>query len=151
MGLFDMFKKTEKKSTLEEADRINKEYLAENPVPHNDENALMRRASSLITAQKFQEGLELYKQLANDYPKNRGLYLSQVGVGYHFLHEFDKAIDYYVQSRDTGYEPSMNDDNIWDACELEYSLTKDKSSLQKYLGLCPDGNHAKEAQKLLAK
>ena len=148
MGLFDIFKKGGKKIDLNEADEINKEYLRENPEPANNEDALMRKAASLISGQKFAEGIELYKQMANDFPANKGTYLSQVGVGYFFLNDFNSAIDYYAQAYANGFDKSMSDDNIWEACEAIYKQNKDKEILSKYLQLFPGGKHTKDANKL---
>ncbi|MDB5283677.1 MAG: hypothetical protein JWO06_2752 [Bacteroidota bacterium] len=151
MGLFDMFKKSDKKMTLEEADAVNKKFTSENPVPTSDENGQMRKAAGLLSSQKFQESLDIFKQLANDYPGNSALYLSQVGVNYYFLNDFENALDYYTQALNKGFDKGMSDDNIWEACEALYNKAGDKSYLQKYLSLLPGGNHTKDANKLLAK
>lgn len=149
MGLFDFLFGKKKKVTLEEADKMNDDYIAKNPVPKNNENAEMRHASKLLTSKNYQEALDLYAEMAEKYPKNRGLYLSQVGACHYFLGDFEKAIEVYVESRENGMEKSMIDDNIFEACEAIYNQTNEKSALEKYLALCPNGSYTKKINKLL--
>lgn len=159
MGLFDaLFGK--KKMSLENADRKNDEFIAKNPASENDENEMMRKASKLMTSEKFEESLELYQKLSNDYPNKRGLYESQVGAAYFFLGEYEKAVEHYISSMNNGGDKDMMDDNIWEAAEA-YSnleiLTEDgsvispKGLVEKYLELFPNGSYAKKARKILDK
>lgn len=159
MGLFDaLFGK--KKMSLKNADQKNDEFIAKNPVPENDENELMRKASKLMTSEKYTESLELYKKLAEEYPANKGLYESQVGAAYFFLGEYENAVEHYVVSLNNGGDRDMMDDNIWEAAEA-YSdlniLTEDGSVvspnglIEKYLELFPEGSYAKKARKILSK
>ncbi|MDH5399656.1 MAG: tetratricopeptide repeat protein [Cyclobacteriaceae bacterium] len=140
-----------KSITLEEADKINKDYIAKNPEPKNDESALVRQASSLCTSGEFSKSLDLYLQLAEDYPNSKGLYLSQVGVNYYFLNDFNAAIDYYLKALDEGADSSMMDDNIWEACEALFNNDNDMAPINRYLELFPDGSYKKKANKILSK
>lgn len=150
MGFLDsLFGKKDKKITLEEGHAINQAHAAANPVPASNENARVRQASSALTGRRFQESINLYKALAEDFPANKGTYLSQVGAGYYFLGDYAQAIDYYVQARDHGMQPFMIDDNIWEACEAIFKRDGDKSIANRYLELCSGGSHTKEAKKML--
>jgi tetratricopeptide (TPR) repeat protein len=134
--------------------------LAKNPVAKNDENEMMRNASKLMTSKKFQESLDLYKKLSENYPDNRGLYESQVGAAYYFLGEYEKAVEYYISAMNNGGNKSMMDDNIWEAAEafskldilLENgSIINPKNLIEKYLELFPNGSYAKKAKQVLGK
>lgn len=146
MGLFG-----KKKLTLEEANEKNEKYLSKNQEPQNDENSLMRQASSALTKGEFEKSIELYQKLANDYPEKKGLYLSQVGAAHYFLGDFTKAIEYYIKARDIGADSNMIDDNIWEACEAVYKNNSDKIEIEKYLEYCPNGSYTKKAKKILSK
>lgn len=148
MGIFD-FLFGKKKNTLEDLHQENQQYVAEHPTPKNDEDALMREASLALTSGNFQQAVEHYQQLANNFPQKKGLYLSQVGAAYYFLNDFNQAIDYYVQAKENGADDSMMDDNIWEACEAIYENSQDKAAIQKYLEHYPDGSYASAARKLL--
>ncbi len=150
MGLFN-FLFAKKKVTLEEADEMNKKIIAENPEPADNEDALMRQASSAMTSGKFEKSVELYQKLANDYPDKKGLYLGQVGAAYFFLNDFNKAIEYYLSAKENGADTDMMDDNIWEASEAIYEKDKDKSAIQKYLEYYPNGSYVKKANKILSK
>lgn len=150
MGLFNsLFGK--KKMTLDEANVKNQNFISKNPEPKNDENSLMRQASSMLTSRKFDESIELYKRLAENYPENKGLYLSQVGVGFYFLNDFEKAIEYYLMAKNEGADSNMMDDNIWEACEAIYKNNNDTKVIERYLEYYPNGNHAKKAKNTLSK
>ncbi|MFN8397658.1 MAG: hypothetical protein U0176_23765 [Bacteroidia bacterium] len=149
MGFLDSLFGKKKKITLEEGHAINQAHVAANPVPASNENARMRQASSALTGKRFQEAIDLYKALANDFPAQKGTYLSQVGAAYYFLGDYHQAIDYYVQARDHGMTAFMIDDNIWEACEAIHSQTRDASIANRYLELCPGGSHTKAAKKML--
>ncbi len=146
MGLFG---KKKKGISLEDANKMNQEFIANNPQTKDSEDALMRQASSAMTSGKFNDAIHLYTQLANEYPGKKGLYLSQVGAAHFFLEDYEKAIDAYVDARHNGMDESMIDDNIWEACETIYKKTDDQAALQKYLDLCPDGGYVKKANKWL--
>lgn len=150
MGLFDsLFGK--KKITLEEANEENKEFISKNTEPKNDEDSLMRQASSALTNGEFEKSIELYKNLASDYPEKKGVYLSQVGVAFYFLNDFNKAIEYYLNAKENGADSDMMDDNTWEACEAIYKNESDKTALEKYLNYFPNGSYAKKAKKILSK
>ncbi len=137
--------------TLDDANKVNQQYAAQNPVPASNENAMMRQATSLMTSRKFQESIDVYQQLATAFPARKDTYLSQVGVGYYFLGDYVQAIDYYVKARDLGSNAGMMDDNIWEACEAIYKNTQDKAAIERYFTLCPNGSNSRAANKLLGK
>ena len=146
MGFFDIFKSSKK--TLEQADAINDKVIAESE-PSNDEDGLMRQASKAITSSNFEEGKKLYLQLAESYPANKGMYLSQVGVAEHFLGKYSNAVDYYLQAKEAGENESMMDDNVWEACEELFDANGDKAIIQTYLDHFPEGDYVKKANKKL--
>ncbi|WP_130736787.1 tol-pal system YbgF family protein [Flavobacterium sp. J27] len=159
MGLFNaLFGK--KKSTLQDLDEKNDDFIAKNPIAQNDENEMMRNASKLMTSGKFSESLDLYKKLSENYPNNKGLYESQIGVAYHFLGDYENAVAYYISSLNNGGDKSMMDDNIWEAAEAFSKLeSQEKGSsttnttklIEKYWELFPNGRYAKKAKKHLGK
>lgn len=159
MGLFNaLFGK--KKNSLQDLDEKNDDFIAKNPIAEDDENEMMRNASKLMTSGKFSESLDLYKKLSENYPNNKGLYESQIGVAYHFLGDYENAVAYYISSLNNGGDKSMMDDNIWEAAEafskLEFqekdsSTTNTTKLIEKYWELFPNGRYAKKAKKHLGK
>ena len=148
MGLFD-FLFGKKTTTLSDADQANDRFIAKNPVPQDDENALMRSAAKLMSGGQFMEAVEAYAALAEKYPAKKGLYESQVGAGYYFLGDYAKAIDAYTSALRNGGDKNMMDDNIWEAAEALYGQTKDTAPVRAYLELFGGGSHKKKAGKLL--
>ncbi|MDD3877084.1 MAG: hypothetical protein PHT69_10710 [Bacteroidales bacterium] len=147
MGLFDfLFKK--KSLTLEEADKLNDTFIAKNPIPKDDENSMMRQAAKLMSGQQFEDSIELYTKLAENYPANRGLYQSQIGAAYYFLADYNKAISFYTAALNNGADKGMMDDNIWEATEALFKQTGEKAHLDNYKLLFPEGNYVKKAEKL---
>ncbi|WP_445456526.1 tetratricopeptide repeat protein [Flavobacterium sp. HNIBRBA15423] len=159
MGLFNaLFGK--KKTSLQDLDKKNDDFIAKNPIAENDENEMMRNASKLMTSGKFSESLDLYKKLSENYPNNKDLYESQIGVAYYFLGDYENAVTYYTSSLNNGGDKSMMDDNIWEAAEAfsklefqekESSTTNTTKLIEKYLEIFPNGRYAKKAKKHLGK
>lgn len=135
--------------TLADADKANKKFEARNPVPKNEEDALMRQAAGAMSSRNFETAIHLYEKLAEQYPAKKGLYLSQVGAGYYFTGDMEKAIELYLLARDNGADSRMMDDNLWEACETLYKSTGDIAALNRYLEYCPEGQYVKKAQKIL--
>ncbi|GAA3652330.1 tetratricopeptide repeat protein [Flavivirga jejuensis] len=150
MGLFN-FLFGKKKITLDELKVKNQDYISKNPKPKNEENALMRQASRMLTSENFNESIELYKKLAENYPQKKGLYLSQIGAAFYFLNDFDKAIEYYLKAKNEGVDSYMIDNNIWETCKAIYYSTNDDKTIERYLEYYPHGNYAKKAKKILSK
>lgn len=150
MGFFDFLFGKKKKMTLDEANEVNKDFVKKNPEAKDNENALMRQASSFLTSGRFEEAAKGYTELANAYPEKKGLYLSQVGAAYYFLKQYDKAIANYVESRNNGMDEDMIDDNIWEACEAIHERDGSTDTFNTYLKHCPNGSYAKKAKKFLA-
>lgn len=148
MGLFD-FIFGKKKITLDEANKVNEDFIRKNPTPKDEENALVRKASSLLTSRNFEASIEVYQQLAEKFPENKGLYLSQIGANYFFMQSYEKALQIYIEALQAGAHKDMMDDNIWEVCEVLYKQSQDKGRLTQYLSLFPAGSHSKKAQSLL--
>jgi len=159
MGLFDaLFGK--KKNTLEDMDKKNDDFISKNPMAKNDEDEQRRNAAKLMTSKKFKESLDLYKKLSENYPKDKGLYESQIGAAYYFLGDYEKAIEYYVSSMNNGGNKSMMDDNIWEAAEAfskleilmeDGSIKDSKYLVEKYIEIFPTGSYVKNAKNILGK
>lgn len=148
MGFFDsLFGK--KKMTLDEANQVNQSYTQQNPVPASNQNAMVRNATSLMSSRKFQQSAEIYQQLVDQYPENKGTYLSQIGACQYFLGDYDKAIEYYVAALDNGADRGMMDDNVFEACEAIFKGTQLPADIERYLELFPAGNHLRAAKKLV--
>lgn len=148
MGLFD-FLFGKKKMSLEEADKINDKFIAKNPTPVNDENALMRQAAKSMSSRNFGDAIDSYTKLAELYPAKKGLYESQIGAAFFFLGNYTKALEYYVSALKNGADKNMMDDNIWEASEELFNTNKDKKVLENYLEIFPDGRYKKQANTLL--
>lgn len=159
MGLFEaLFGK--KKLTLEGADKKNDDFIAKNPLPQNNENEMMRNAAKLMSSKNFTESIILYEKLAEEYPKNKGLYESQIGAAYYFLGDYTKAVEYYISALNNGGNKSMMDDNIWEAAEAaskldvlieDGSINSPNYLIKKYVELFPDGEYIKKAKSILDK
>lgn len=115
------------------------------------ESDMLSKAADLMKQHKFQESMDAYQQLADEFPKDRGYYLSEVGVNHFLLGEYEKAIDYYMLARDSGANKTEIDDDIWQSCDALHDKSHKKAPVKKYLTLCPDGAHTKEAKKILGK
>jgi tetratricopeptide (TPR) repeat protein len=148
MGLFNnLFGK--KKNTLEDLDKKNDDFIAKNPVAKDTENEMMRNASKLMTSKQFNESIDLYQKLANNYPANRGLYESQIGANYYFLGDYIKAIEFYMSALKNGADKNMIDDNVWEATEALYEKTNNTNFFKGYTLFFPEGQYVKKANSFL--
>ncbi|WP_431123594.1 hypothetical protein [Flagellimonas flava] len=134
--------------SLKEAYQKSGEYLSRTRAT-DEEETLEWQASNALTSGEFEEAVQRYLELAIKYPWNKGIYLSQVGAGYYFLTEFDKAIAYYLEAKQVGMDAALIDDNVWETCETQFNNTYNKTDIKKYLEYFPEGNHVDKAQKLL--
>ncbi|WP_422351412.1 tetratricopeptide repeat protein [Flagellimonas sp.] len=147
-GFFNNLFRGKQSVSLEEACQKNQENLSRAKAT-DEEEILVWQASNALTSGEFEEAVQRYLELAIKYPWNKGLYLSQVGAGYYFLTEFDKAIAYYLEAKQVGMDAAMMDDSVWETCETQYNNTHNKTDIKKYLEYFPEGSHIKKAQKLL--
>ncbi|WP_420399513.1 hypothetical protein [Flagellimonas sp.] len=147
-GFFSNLFKGKQTVSLEEACQKNQEYLSKAKTAEEEE-ILEWQASNALTSGEFEEAVQRYLELAIKFPWNKGLYLSQVGAGYYFLTEFDKAIAYYLEAKQVGMDAALIDDNVWETCETQYNNTYNKMDIKKYLEYFPEGNHVQKAHKLL--
>jgi tetratricopeptide (TPR) repeat protein len=161
MGLFNFFKRTRTENeqlhgfisnpqgiSFEEAKQLRESFLA--IAEQDDESAAFNAASDLMLSKAFSECIQAYKQLSEKYPNRQGDCYSQIGAAYYFLEDYEQAIRFYVLARDSGADEDMMDDNIWEACETIYRKKNNKSAIEKYKELCPNGNYLKQANKLLS-
>ncbi len=138
-----------KKMTLDDADKDNDAFFSENPIAKNDEDAIFRKATKLMSSKKFNESIDLYKKLIENYPENKGKYESQIGANYYFLGDYNNAIRYYEFSMKNGFDKSMTDDNIWEATEALFDQSEDEEFIENYLTIFPSGRYKKKALSLL--
>lgn len=80
MGLFN-FLFGRKKKELESTNKKVKDDLLE-------------EATSALEKRDFPGAIEIYQKLADDNPKYKGLYLSQIGALFYFLNDHDKVMEY---------------------------------------------------------
>jgi tetratricopeptide (TPR) repeat protein len=147
MGLFNnLFGK--KKITFEEGEKIHEKAYAMAPAT-NDEDGLVKQATKLMVSKKFTESIAVYENLVEQFPNNKALYQSQIGVGHHFLGDYAKAIDYYLLAMRHGSDKDMMDDNVWEATEALYKQGNDVNVFEKYKQLFPYGSYVKKADKFL--
>ena len=165
MGLFDfLFGKKEDKGgattygrineeeaehglSFEQAQKLRDSFLS--VMSQDDEDRAFNAAAGLMLKGAFQQTIEAYQSLAEKYPSRLGDCESQIGAAYHFLKQYDKAIEYYRSAEKNGADRSTMDDNTWEACLAAFKKTNDKSYINKYLELYPNGNYVKKANKLL--
>lgn len=112
-----------------------------------DVHARINHAARLLTSRKFDEAIDAYTQIAQDFPEERGTCLSQVGAAWYFKGEFARAIEAYVIARDAGADADMMDDNLWEACEAlaKKEPAQKAAHLAAYLRHCPNGKHRRAA------
>jgi len=139
------------KLTLEEGNKMHDELYTNISTPLSTESELTKKAIKLLTSGKHAASIDIYKQLINEYPAQRDTYESQIGANHYFLGEFEKAIEYYTLSMNHGFNKSMSDDNIWEACLALYEKTKKQHYIQQYAEQFPQGNFIKKANNILSK
>jgi tetratricopeptide (TPR) repeat protein len=133
--------------SFEQAQTMRDAFLS--VMSQDDEDRAFNAAAGLMLKGAFQPTIEAYQELAKKYPERVGDCESQIGAAYHFLKQYDTAIDYYLSAEKNGADRHMMDDNIWEACLAAFKKSNDKAHIQKYLELRPLGNYIKKANKLL--
>lgn len=115
-------------------------------------NNTFNQACRLVPKGQYAEALAMFENVkANTADAHqKGNCDNQIGVCHFFMNDFEKAIEAYANSIQNGFDRSMADDNIWEACEKLMQRDHDKARWAKhYLELLPNGNYKGKAQKHL--
>ena len=160
MGLFSrLFKKKKKnKDLVAHSNDLSMEEIEKIQLSLKDKmdadvyNSIFNQACRLIPKGQYEEAIAMFSVIEENSTDTheKGNCQNQIGVCHFFLGDFEKAIGFYVQSYKSGFNKSMMDDNIWEACEELMKKDGDKAKwAQYYLSILPDGNYAGKAQKSL--
>jgi len=157
MGLFDAFFGKKKDNLLAHTNNLSMEEMARIQDSLSDKmdaevyNNKFNQACRLVPKGNYAEALAIFEDVKahTEVIETKGTCDNQIGVCYFFLEDYEKAIAYYTSSIDNGFEKGMADDNIWEAYEILYNKTKDKSYIEKYKQQFPQGNSIKKAIKIL--
>lgn len=159
MGFFDFFKSKkneqmgfvsdnkQKGMSFEEANALRDSFLS--IMSQDDRSKQFNAAAGMLLKKAYDPCIEAYTLLGEKYPDELGLCESQIGAAYYFKEEYEKAVEYYVAAMNHGSDASMMDDNIWEAYEVLYQKTQDKSYIEKYKALFPNGSYISKANKIL--
>lgn len=155
MGLFSgLFKKNNDlvahsdQLTMEEIEKI--QLSLKDKMDADTYNSTFNQGCRLIPKGQYNEAIALFSAIEENSTDahEKGNCQNQIGVCYFFLGNFEKAVGYYVQSLNNGFDKSMMDDNIWEACEELMKVDGDKIKWsQYYLEILPEGKYAGKAQK----
>lgn len=158
MGLFDSFFGKKKDNLVAHTNNLSMQEMEqiqnslEDKMAPADYNTTFNQACRLVPKGKYAEALGMFEQVkANTTDTDqKGTCDNQIGVCYFFLGDYEKAIDYYASSFTNGFDKSMADDNIWEACEKLMKKENDKAKWARhYLSILPQGTYSGKAQKLL--
>lgn len=142
-----MFKNFFSKKSLEEC-KEEQDKLMESVIENTDETIDTNKAARLLVNQDFDGAIEAYTDLCNKYPSSIGLFESQIGAAYFFKADYKTAEKYYLSSMDHGFTETA-DYNLWEVYEIFYQQSGDKSYMERYLKLFPNGECKAEAEKIL--
>lgn len=155
MGIFSgLFKKNNdlvahsKDLSMEEIEKI--QLSLKDKMDADTYNSTFNQACRLIPKGKYTEAIALFSAIEENATDahEKGNCQNQIGVCHFFLGDFEKAIEFYAQSYKNGFDKSMMDDNIWEACEELMKADGDKAKWSRYyLDLIPDGKYTGKAQK----
>lgn len=172
MGLFDFFKKKDKQQvvvkenkdgskdhiafvskdsskgiSIEEAKKLQQDIMSK--INASDSfSQKVNYAAQFFMKRAYQEAAIAYEKIAQDHPEERGLCEGQIGAAKFFLSDYIGAVDHYKKALELG-DTDMQEDNIFEAAEENFKENKDKSLLEEYLKIFPEGQYAKKAHKLL--
>lgn len=158
MGLFDSFFGKKKDNVIAHTNHLSMDEMSriqdslEDKMAPADYNNTFNQACRLVPKGKYAEALAMFEEVRNNTndPDQKGTCDNQIGVCYFFMNDFEKAIDSYASSFQNGFDKSMADDNIWEACENLMKRDNDKAKWAKhYLSILPQGSYAGKAQKMI--
>ncbi|MNU83702.1 Tetratricopeptide repeat protein [compost metagenome] len=166
MGLFSgLFKKKEKpivkkkdeliansaKVSMEEMEGI--QLFLKDKMDADEYNSAFNQACRMIPKGQYTEAIEVFESIRESSTDayEKGSCDNQIGACHFFLGDFEKALEFYNKSFQSGYDKDVNDYNIWEACEELMKIDGNKAKWsQYYLELFPDGQYARKAKKNIA-
>ncbi|MFC6095548.1 tol-pal system YbgF family protein [Flavobacterium qiangtangense] len=113
-------------------------------------NSVFNQACRLIPKKQYNEAIALFSAIAENSTDTveKGSCESQIGVCHFFLGDYEKALEFYIKSYNTGYDEEMADFNIWEVCEKLMKADGDNARWsQQYLNIFPNGKCAAKAKK----
>lgn len=125
-----------------------REELLNNFTP-TDASMEINIAAGLMLDKDFAGSIKAYEQVMEKYPSRKGECLGQIGAAEFFLGNYEKALDKYIEAKNSGEDNEMMEYNIWEVCELMHN-NGTAGYMEKYISLYPQGKFIKKANKLLA-
>jgi tetratricopeptide (TPR) repeat protein len=98
----------------------------------------------------FEGSIRAYEAIMLHHPERKGTCLGQLGAAQFFLGHYEKALASYIESKEHGEDNSMTEDNIWEVCEVLFNKDSSKEWIEQYMGLYPQGQYVKKANKLVS-
>lgn len=105
----------QKGMSMADARALQDEVLA--VMETDDVSAQINAAARLMTAGLYEESIQAYHTIAEQYPGELGMCYGQIGAGYFFLGAYEQAISYYESAKAHGEDPFMMDENIAEALD----------------------------------
>lgn len=173
MGLFNWFKKQAKKDVIElkedkngqksvyatlskeegqgisheEAQAIQSEIRT--LLNSDDKNSAINRACLLLTKGYYKQCITAFEKIMESIPSEKGICENQIGAAYFFLSKYEKAVEHYLLSLESGFDREMLDYNVWEAAEEHFKISGDNNLVKLYLDHFPNGEAKDAAIKLL--
>ena len=118
-------------------------------VGQDDKTLAINEAAGLLLDKDFEGSKRAYESIIIKYPDSKGECLGQIGVAEFYLGNYEKALEYYIEAKDSGEDNFMTEDNIWEVCEIIHKNNGSSNAPEKYLSIYPKGKYAKKAEKLI--
>lgn len=124
---------------------------AEEVINSTDLGKISMYSNTLLSAGAYDEMIAFNHQIIEKYPNTNAVGNSYnfIGVACFFKKDYQNAIHYYIKAMENGMDRFMMDDNVWEATEIIYKNTKNKSVLEDYKHYFPNGEYIKKVNKWL--
>ncbi len=135
--------------SIEELESLTQE--ADEILDSTDLGKISMYTNNLLSKGAYDEMIAFSHQVIEKYPNTNAVGNSYnfMGVACFFKKDYQNAIHYYIKAMENGMDKMMMDDNVWEAVEIIYKQTKDKTVLEDYKHYFPNGEYIKKANKLL--
>ncbi len=120
-----------------------------NAVNNGSKQDQFEAARELVNYRHYMNGIISYEILCKMYPEDKGMCLYKLAQVYLMMEEEEKAIDHFLEALEAGYDKSLCDDAIWDACERCYSKFRELDFIHQYKRVMPNGDYIRRANDVI--
>ncbi len=120
-----------------------------NAIRSGNRDEQFEKAKELFTSNSYRDALFSYEILQKMYPNDNGFCNFKIAECYLNLDEEEKAIDFFVDAYEVGYNKDLCDDAIWDASERACYKFREIDFIHRYSQKLPNGKYVRKSKEII--